>query len=125
MTNEFIALIIEDNIELNTLFNEALKESGFKTEIALDGEEAQIRLQEFVPQLILLDLHLPYVSGADLLSEIRQDDRFKDTFIIVASADGTWTGLLEEKADIVLNKPVSYVQLRDLGSRVYNNLKPS
>jgi len=122
MTNPLKALIIEDNLDLNALFSGALTEAGFISESVFDGEVAQRRLQETEPQLILLDLHLPKLSGADLLAQIRQDSRLQETFVIVASADGTWTGHLKEKADMVLNKPVSYVQLRDLGIRVYQNL---
>jgi DNA-binding response OmpR family regulator len=122
MTNQLKALIIEDNADLNQLFCEALAEAGFVTKGMLDGKEAEQCLQETEPQLILLDLHLPKISGADLLAEIQQESRFEDTFIIVASADGTWTNHLKEKADIVLNKPVSYVQLRDLGVRIFQNL---
>ena len=122
MTQQMTALIIEDNQELNALFTEAIQESGFVTVSVLDGEEAQLRLAEIVPQLILLDLHLPYISGADLLLEIRQDPRLTDTIVVVASADGTWSGHVGEQADFVLNKPVSYVQLRDMGVRIYQNL---
>jgi DNA-binding response OmpR family regulator len=122
MTNPLKALIIEDNLDLNALFSGALTEAGFITESLFDGEEAQRRLQEMKPHLILLDLHLPKLSGADLLAQIRQDSRLQETFVIIASADGTWTAHLQEKADMVLNKPVSYVQLRDLGTRVYQNL---
>ena len=96
MTNQMQALIIEDNSDLNALFSEALQESGFITEGVLDGQEAALRLKEVEPQLILLDLHLPNVSGADLLVQIRQDPRLKDTFVIVASADGTWSGIIGE-----------------------------
>lgn len=122
MTKQMTALIIEDNPELNTLFSEALQEAGFITEEILDGQQAKVRLQAIEPALILLDLHLPYVSGADLLTQIRQDPRLKDCVVIVASADGTWTGVLDQQADYIMNKPVSYIQLRDLSSRIYQNL---
>lgn len=122
MTNKLQALIIEDNPELNILFCEALNESGFETEGVFDGKEAQQRLKEIIPDVILLDLHLPYVSGADLLVQIREEHRLTDVFVIVASADGTWSNIIGEEADIVLNKPVSFVQLQNIGFRVYQNL---
>lgn len=122
MTNILNALIIEDNPELNTLFRQALEDAGFETDGILDGQEAETYLKTANPDVILLDLHLPQVSGADLLTQIRQDSRLKETFIIVASADGTWSKIISEKADIVLNKPVSFIQLRDLGARIYQNI---
>lgn len=116
-----LALIIEDNEMLSSLFEEAFIEAGYETETALDGQVASTRLNEIVPSLILLDLHLPYVSGAELLKQIRADSRLDDTRIIVASADGTWSGFLDGDVDFVLNKPISYVQLRTLASRLLKN----
>ena len=113
-----LALIIEDHEMLSSLFDEALTEAGYETEVALHGQIASERLQEIAPYLILLDLHLPHVSGAELLKQIRADSRLDDTRIIVASADGTWSANLDDKVDFVLNKPVSYVQLRTLTSRL-------
>jgi len=117
-----LAFIIEDNDMLSSLFEEAMREAGYETETALDGAVAATRLQEITPRLILLDLHLPHVSGADLLKQIRAEPRFDGTRIIVASADGTWSTNLDDKVDFVLNKPVSYVQLRTLASRLLNTL---
>ncbi len=116
-----LAFIIEDHDMLSSLFEEAMIEAGYETEIAEDGQIAAQRLKEIVPHLILLDLHLPHVSGAELLKQIRADSRLSETIVIVASADGTWTTHLDEEADYVLNKPVSYVQLRTLGSRLNKN----
>ena len=113
-----LAFIIEDHPMLSNLFEEALTEAGYATETALDGQVAAARLQEIVPNLIILDLHLPYVSGGELLTQIRTDSRLDKTRVIIASADGTWSGQLDYEADFVLNKPVSYVQLRDLASRL-------
>jgi hypothetical protein len=53
-----------------------------------------------------------------LLKHIRAESRFENTRIIVASADGTWANSLDAEADFVLNKPISYVQLRTLVSRL-------
>lgn len=117
-----LAFIIEDHDMLSSLFEEAMNEAGYETEVALDGEKASLRLKEITPHLILLDLHLPHKSGAELLKEIRAEPRFDDTRIIVASADGTWSNNLDDEVDFVLNKPVSYVQLRTLASRLLNNI---
>ncbi|MFO7683780.1 MAG: response regulator [Chloroflexota bacterium] len=113
-----LAFIIEDHPMLSNLFEEALIEAGYDTETVLDGRVAAARLQEIVPHLVLLDLHLPYVSGGDLVIQIRKDPRLEKTRVIIASADGTWSNQLDYEADFVLNKPVSYVQLRDLAARL-------
>ncbi len=115
-----LAFIIEDHPMLSNLFEEALTEAGYATETVLDGRLAAARLQEIIPNLVILDLHLPYVSGGELLTQIRTDSRLVKTRVIIASADGTWSNQLDYKADFVLNKPVSYVQLRDLAARLLN-----
>lgn len=117
------AFIIEDNAMLSTLFEEALREAGYETETALDGQVAESRLKEFTPHLILLDLHLPYVSGAQILNQIRTEPRLDKTRIIIASADGAWSAHLDYEPDFLLNKPISYVQLRDLASRLLPTMK--
>ena len=116
-----LAFIIEDHDMLSSLFEEAMIEAGYQTEVAMDGHTAAQRLKEIIPNLILLDLHLPHVSGAELLKQIRADSRLSETQVIVASADGTWATHLDEEADYVLNKPVSYVQLRTLANRLHKS----
>jgi len=119
--SELLALIIEDDEAIASIYVEALQMAGYGTEIVGNGRLATQRLGEIRPVLILLDLHLPYVSGAELLKQIRADSRLDDTRIIVASADGTWSGFLDGDVDFVLNKPISYVQLRTLASRLLKN----
>ena len=116
MTNP-LALIIEDDEKLSTIFVQALKLAEFETEVVQDGNKALKRLIEIIPALVILDLHLPGVSGKDILRQIRGDNRLKETKIILASADATMAQDLEKEADLVLIKPISFIQLRDLASR--------
>lgn len=114
-----LALIIEDDEDLADIFAEALRGVGFEMELINDGRVAQERLKHgVVPFIILLDMHLPHVSGGDLLTIIKQDERFSDTVIIVTTADARMGDLYREQADFVLIKPISFVQLRDLTARL-------
>ena len=117
MSSKF-ALIIEDDIDLSTIFSEALKAAGFKTEIIRDGMAAVERLKTAVPDVVVLDLHLPNVSGDELLTQIRSDARLHDTRVIVSTADPRMADPLQEIADLVLIKPISFSQLRDLAKRL-------
>ncbi len=113
------ALIVEDDEDLASIFAEALRGVGFEVEHVADGKLAQERLKSgAIPYLILLDMHLPHVSGADLLTDIKKDERFKDTIIIITTADARMGETYGDKADFVLIKPISFVQLRDLTSRL-------
>ena len=116
MTKPF-ALIIEDHKDLGNMFQKALDVAGYETEVIADGAVAQKRLEETVPRLVLLDLHLPGVSGESLLHQIREDVRLSDTRILLATADAALASELDADADVVLLKPVSIAHLSMLASR--------
>jgi len=116
-----LAFIIEDDIDLSDIYSGALETVGYEVEQIKDGRAAQARLAEKVPHLILLDMHLPYISGADLLTEIKQDERFNHTNIILTTADARMAEAYEPMADFVMVKPISFVQLRDLTARLMPN----
>lgn len=117
MTNP-LAFVIEDDEAQADLFFEALQKAGFEVEIIYDGQVALSRLADAIPSMVLLDLHLPHTSGADILNYIRNDSRLHKTRVVLASADPQLASSLFEKADLVLIKPVSYFQLRDLAARL-------
>src|SRR5512139_3841562 len=115
--NAKTALIVEDEGDLATLFAEALQAAHYETEIINNGLTASARLAEIVPDLVLLDLHLPGVRGASLLEQIRNDSRLTSTIVIIASADPHSVRTIEMQADLALVKPITFTQLRDLGLR--------
>jgi DNA-binding response OmpR family regulator len=112
------ALIIEDDEDAAVIFAKALQEAGFECDIIRTGDKALVWLAETVPAVVVLDLELPGVSGADILHQIRTDARLANTHVIIATAHPDLAAGLEEKADLMLFKPVSYIQLRDLAKRV-------
>lgn len=114
------ALIIEDDEDLASIFAEALRGVGFEVELVADGKLAQERLKSGnAPFLILLDMHLPHISGSDLLTNIiKRDDRFSRTITIITTADARMGDMYSDQVDFVLIKPISFVQLRDLTTRL-------
>ncbi|MBP8000345.1 MAG: response regulator [Chloroflexi bacterium] len=116
--NKPLALIIEDEKDLSDIFAEALQHAEFVTEIVRDGQLAVNRLGEIVPDVVLLDLHLPNVAGTDILKQIRRDQRLVNTQVIVVTADARSAEFLRSDAELVLVKPVRFSQLRDLASRI-------
>ena len=113
-----LALIVEDDLDLATIFDEALKAAGYKTEVIRTGDKAQNRLKAVAPELVVLDLHLPHVAGTDILKDIRADARLAQTRVIITTADVRLAETLREEADLVLVKPISFSQLRDLAKRL-------
>jgi CheY-like chemotaxis protein len=118
------ALIIEDNRELAIIFSQALQAAGFATGIIQDGDQALARLAITTPDVVVLDLHMPRVSGVEILRRIRADARLAGTRVIVATADMRATDMLQDQADLVLIKPVSFTQLRDLAGRLASPPRP-
>jgi DNA-binding response OmpR family regulator len=120
MTSPF-ALIIEDDPDLSDIFSQALTVAGYETQIVQDGQVAMQMLDTINAVVIVLDLHLPNISGETILTRIKADEKFNKTRVILTTADTVTAELLREKADIVLIKPISFGQLRDIASR----LKPA
>ena len=112
-----LALIIEDDVEIANIISISL-EKEFEIERYMDGETALNRLAQVIPVLIVLDLHLPNVSGADIFAQIRSDARLRQAKIILCTADALRAEALPNQADLVLLKPISPSQLRQLASRL-------
>ena len=114
------ALVIEDNPDAAAIFSEALKAAGFEVEIIETGDKALERLNVTTPAMIVLDLHLPHVAGPEILRHVRADPRLAETQVIIATADPSMAESLYGQADLVLLKPISFSQLRDLAKRLRN-----
>ncbi len=117
MTNK-LAYIIEDDKDLSIIFSSALKAGGFEVEAFLTGEAALEKLKETVPRVITLDLNLPGISGKEVLKKIKADPKLSNTYIIIVSANPIMANELENEVDLVLVKPVSFTQMRDLIPRL-------
>ncbi|MCB9078919.1 MAG: response regulator [Anaerolineaceae bacterium] len=118
MTNP-LALIIEDEDDLATIFSIALQTAKFEPEIIYDGQAALARLAEVAPAIVVLDLHIPGVSGQKILDYILTEPQFAQTHVIIATADARLGDTLRDKATLVLLKPVSPGQLRLLAKRLH------
>jgi len=112
-----LALIIEDDPQLNEIMAITLQ-AEFEIERRADGLRGWERLQEITPQVVVLDLNLPGMPGREILNRLREEERFKDTRVILTTADERQAEFLRDKADITLLKPVSPGQLRELAKRL-------
>src|SRR5689334_20223846 len=112
------ALVIEDDQDLSDIFSKALQTAGFEVEAIRDGETAQQRIQEVVPTVIVIDLHLPHVDGVTLLKQIHANTALDKTRIIITTADNVQAEIYRNLATIVMVKPISFGQLRDISSRL-------
>jgi CheY-like chemotaxis protein len=113
-----VALIVEDDRDVVALFRHVLDIAGYHTEIVLDGKEAMDRLEESQPNMVLLDLQLPGMSGVEILTRMRADERMQNIPVIVITAFPVYAASLPVEPDLLLYKPVDINQLSNLVQRL-------
>jgi CheY-like chemotaxis protein len=116
--NKPVALIVEDDRDIVALFRHVLDIAGYHTEIVLDGKEAMDRLEASPPNIVLLDLQLPHMSGIEILTRMRADDRLRNIPVVVITAYAPYAASLPVEPDLLLLKPVDINQLSSLVQRL-------
>jgi len=86
-------LLVEDSKFLRLATERALARAGYEVSTAADGEEAVKKARENLPDLILLDLLLPKVTGTDVLKALKQDPATARIAVVVL------TGMSQKNAD--------------------------
>ncbi|MDZ7744681.1 MAG: response regulator [Candidatus Saccharibacteria bacterium] len=76
-------VVIEDEHALAAMYAMKLENSGFEVSVAHNGKEGLSVIKEFEPNLILLDLRMPVMSGDDMLEKLRQEDWGANIRVIV------------------------------------------
>ena len=107
-------LIVEDAPPLVELLSYNLEKAGFQAQIARDGDEALLAIEERRPDLVLLDWMLPYVSGIEICRRLRRNPETRDLSIILLTARGEEDDRirgLEAGADDYVVKPFSPSEL--------------
>jgi CheY-like chemotaxis protein len=108
-------LAVDDDPELRSALRELLQEEGYSIETVANGAEARAVLDQGLrPGLVVLDVHMPVMSGLELLRELRADPSLRRLVVCVLTADA---GLVPATADHVLRKPLSVTALLALVRR--------
>lgn len=116
------ALIIEDDQDTASLFSHILEFIGFRTEIVRDPERVFTLLDRTRPDIVLLDIMLGQnVSGINILDYIKGDERLSTCRVIVITGYPNLAESIEDKADLVLLKPISAKQLSTMVLRMVPN----
>lgn len=104
-------LIVEDDVKTNEAICEYLKSAGHETIPAYDGAEAIRRFQEKNPDLVVLDIMLPKMTGLAVLHEIRQTSNLPVLMLTAIEDEYTQVQSFDEQADDYITKPFSMVLL--------------
>ncbi len=115
-------LLVEDESSLVETVRYALDREGFSVDVARDGREALDRFHEAEPDLVILDLMLPAVSGLDVCRRIRESSTVPIIMVTAKDSEADKVAGLELGADDYVTKPFS---VRELVSRVRAHLRRS
>ncbi len=105
---------IEDDISIRELIIYTLKLSGFEAKGFETGDELFAEMEKEVPELIMLDIMLPGQDGLSVLKQLKNDQRYHDIPVIMATAKGTEYDVvngLDLGADDYLSKPFGMMEM--------------
>lgn len=107
-------LIVEDEAAIREMIGFAMRRSGYELTEAANGQQAQLRVAEKVPDVILMDWMLPDVSGVELVRRLKREELTRDVPIIMLTARGGEDDKvygLDSGADDYVTKPFSPKEL--------------
>ena len=106
-------LVVEDN-ELNLkLFCDLLRAHGYEAEPVRDGREAVERARAFEPDLIVMDIQMPHITGLELIEQIKADEDLKAIPIMAVTAyaaKGDEERIRDAGAEGYVSKPISVMK---------------
>ena len=109
-------LVVEDN-ELNLkLFCDLLRAHGYEAEPVRDGREAVARARSFAPDLVVMDIQMPYITGLELIEQMKGDAELRATPIMAVTAyaaKGDEERIREAGAEGYVSKPISLMRFME------------
>jgi two-component system, cell cycle response regulator DivK len=111
---EYNILVVDDSTTNIVLLEAILADKGYKIDTALNVKDAIQRMEKQVPDLILLDLLMPKISGFEFLEQLRGEERSRNIPVIVISAlsdDQNINRIMEMGAVEFIKKPIDIQHL--------------
>jgi DNA-binding response OmpR family regulator len=107
-------LIVDDEVNIVTALEFLLQRSGYEVMAAQNGDEALKRVESFAPDVVLLDVMMPRISGYEVCRRMRERADWKHIKIIMLSAKGREAEVskgVSLGADLYVTKPFSNNEL--------------
>jgi CheY-like chemotaxis protein len=117
---EKTVLIVEDEADAAELFAEMMRVSGFRVRKTSSSTPALSMMTEEKPDIVLLDIMMPDVSGLDILRQMRHDPALANIPVVVVSAKSMPADIrngMEAGASTYLTKPVGFLELKEAVER--------
>ena len=109
MSSDIKILIVDDEEDILEFVSYNLSKEGYQIEVASDGTTAINKAEEFVPDLIILDIMMPGMDGIEVCTTLRENKDLKNTLIVFLTARNesfTQVSALESGGDDFITKPV-------------------
>ncbi|MBU1606838.1 MAG: response regulator [Alphaproteobacteria bacterium] len=103
-------MVVEDNDLNRKLFCDVLKANGYEVVPVADGQNVVETAKKYNPELVIMDIQLPNVSGIDLIAQLKQDAAFTQTPVLAVTAyagKGDEERIRDAGASDYLAKPMS------------------
>ena len=113
-------LVVEDDATLPAMYRATLRFAGFDVFLASDGIAALWRIDQALPDLVVLDLNLPGLRGDAILEEISERPDLQHIPVIVVTGSETWPVAAQARA--ILCKPCDPSRLV---STIHEHLRPA
>lgn len=107
-------MLVDDNVDILELLSDLLVEQGYEVVPARSGESALMRVKDEHPDLILLDIDMPGMSGIDVCSRLKSDSDTSPIPVIILSGtieDSLWQDAENAGCDKLISKPPDVEEL--------------
>ena len=104
-------LVVDDQPQMRRLLRSTLTAAGYEIDDARSGDEALLKVRDFLPDLVLLDINMPGMSGIETCREIRSGTTTGIIMLTVRDAEKDKVAALDAGADDFVTKPFSTPEL--------------
>ena len=104
-------LVIDDEPQIRRIMRETLTSAGYEVDDAKNGEEGLVKVREFRPDLVLLDINMPEMGGLEVCRAIRSDSNIAIIMLTVRKSEQDKVAALDAGADDFVTKPFSTPEL--------------
>jgi two-component system KDP operon response regulator KdpE len=104
-------LVVDDEPQIRRIMRTSLTGAGYEVDDAKSGEEALIKLREFRPELVLLDINMPGMGGLEACRALREDPNVAIIMLTIHNTEAAKVEALDAGADDFVTKPFSTPEL--------------